>query len=400
MPDGAQVHPHCEHAATHDGFHAVDGSLETVLPFIVPVDLVPGSTIVFKVTVVRDYETWFAFDSEAFETGSPSGAGTESVGFPVSVGDARREKRPANAGDVAREEPRAPRAETEAHPIVEGDAEGRDGRKLSNRAKAPRTTTTTTATSASATTTTSTADPSKPEDATQGNDHVRAREPVPVGGRKANAGGERVEKKKGTASVSESPSSREKLGKTQDPMAIDVASVKKKKRLNARLAHGFAMAMAWLFFAPTGSLVARHGKASKSWFGAHRFLGALAAATTAVSSWYIVSVRGWSTPWGKHGTTGGFVLVLVALQALGGQYRKRFPRTKWSAWHRNCGFVLLVVAAYNCLAGAALVGWMEVEYKGLLNVVRTVVLVWVAVAVALEVRKRNAGVARKRGRTA
>ena len=38
---------------------------------------------------------------------------------------------------------------------------------------------------------------------------------------------------------------------------------------------------------------------------------------------------------GKHGKTGGFVIILTLLQALGGYY-KRFP-FRWSAWHRITG---------------------------------------------------------------
>jgi cytochrome bd-type quinol oxidase subunit 1 len=68
------------------------------------------------------------------------------------------------------------------------------------------------------------------------------------------------------------------------------------------------MAVAWLFFAPSGVLVARHGKASKTWFSTHRASGMAVAALTLLSAWYIISVRGWSTPWGKHGKTGGVIL--------------------------------------------------------------------------------------------
>ena len=40
------------------------------------------------------------------------------------------------------------------------------------------------------------------------------------------------------------------------------------------------MAVAWLFFAPSGVLVARHGKASKTWFSTHRASGMAVAALT------------------------------------------------------------------------------------------------------------------------
>ena len=72
MPDGCQVHPHCSHAATHDAFHNT-GIVDDALPWIVPADLTPGTVVRFKITVVRDYETWYAFERE-FVVGSAAGA--------------------------------------------------------------------------------------------------------------------------------------------------------------------------------------------------------------------------------------------------------------------------------------------------------------------------------------
>jgi hypothetical protein len=61
----------------------------------------------------------------------------------------------------------------------------------------------------------------------------------------------------------------------------------------------------------------------------------IVAVITFLSAWYITSVRGFATPWGKHGKIGFVVCVLVLAQALGGTYRKKFPRTKWARWHRS-----------------------------------------------------------------
>ena len=60
MPDGCQIHPHCSYAATHDSFHNL-GAVSKALPWIVPGDLTPGQVVKFKVTVVRDYETWWGY---------------------------------------------------------------------------------------------------------------------------------------------------------------------------------------------------------------------------------------------------------------------------------------------------------------------------------------------------
>lgn len=61
MPDGCQIHPQCSYAATHDAYHNI-GATSNALPWIVPGDLAAGQVVKFKVTVVRDYETWFAFE--------------------------------------------------------------------------------------------------------------------------------------------------------------------------------------------------------------------------------------------------------------------------------------------------------------------------------------------------
>ena len=80
MPDGCQAHPQCSHAATHDAFHNT-GIVTDVLPWIAPAepsDLAKDSVIKFKVTVVRDYETWFAFE-QTFVVGTEEGAGEKGL---------------------------------------------------------------------------------------------------------------------------------------------------------------------------------------------------------------------------------------------------------------------------------------------------------------------------------
>lgn len=77
MPDGCQVHPQCSYAVTHDAFHNV-GAAENVVPWIAPADLKAGQVVKFKVTVVRDYETWFAFET-AFTVGSARGGGEDGL---------------------------------------------------------------------------------------------------------------------------------------------------------------------------------------------------------------------------------------------------------------------------------------------------------------------------------
>jgi hypothetical protein len=359
MPDGAQTHPHCAHAATHDAFHNT-GIVTDTLPFIVPMDLNAGARVTFKVTVVRDYETWFAFESDAFVVGDARGAGEGDVTFDETTTTTHA------PGTRARPKQRAPGL----------------GKAAEGGWRAPsRTTRENIARKTAAPTSVGGERGSSVED--HGGSSTTSA-PVSVGGRKVAAG---ATKSPGTAPLA-------------DPLADQSAISVKRRRRNARLAHGLAMGIAWLFFAPSGALVARHGKASKTWFSTHKASGLVVTALTLISAWYITRTRGWSTPWGKHGKTGGFVIILTLLQALGGYYRKRFPRSRWSAWHRITGVTAIFLGAYNCLAGASMLLWMEVGYGGVLVAARVAAAAWACAAVALELRKRGRGVARKRGRMA
>ena len=96
MPDGCQVHPHCTHAATHDAFHNT-GIVDDALPWIVPADLTPGTVVRFKITVVRDYETWYAFERE-FVVGSAAGAGDAALKLSSSRSGAPGSKRAPGMG--------------------------------------------------------------------------------------------------------------------------------------------------------------------------------------------------------------------------------------------------------------------------------------------------------------
>lgn len=382
MPDGAQQHPHCTHAATHDAFHNT-GLKRDILPWIVPVDLTQGSEVQFKVTVVKDYETWFAF-TQSFIVGSNEGGGVTGFTFNehetlTGAPGSKAAKRAPGLGKAVEGGWQAPKT-TETHaPGEDTSDEAKTDRKLNS---APG----------------STKKPNKNDlqqrrKASLGANKAKVQEGTNTkGGRKANAGAH-------TRDDKSSPSETKKTV-AADPLAVDSAAAIKQRRKNARLAHGFAMTVAWLFFAPVGSLVARHEKSAKTWFIIHRASGMLITLITLISAWYITYVRGFSTPWGKHGKTGFVVCVLVLLQAVGGTYRKKFPRTKWAKWHRVVGVVAVILGAYNCLAGASMVGWMEVEYAHLLSYARVLVIGWIVIASILEVKRRRTGVARKRGRTA
>jgi len=367
MPDGAQTHPHCAHAATHDAFHNT-GIVTDTLPFIVPMDLNAGARLKFKVTVVRDYETWFAFESEAYVVGDARGAGEGDITF-----ESQSETTTTTHAPGTRARPKKPKRRAPGL-----------GKAVEGGWRAPSHHTTTRV----------------------NNDDKKTAAPTSVGGERGSSVEGSLEGSSTTSAPSVSVGGRKvALGATKSPGTAPLAdplaiSDQKRRRRNARLAHGLAMGIAWLFFAPSGALVARHGKASKTWFSTHKASGLVVTALTLVSAWYITRTRGWSTPWGKHGKTGGFVIILTLTQALGGYYRKRFPRSRWSAWHRITGVTAIFLGAYNCLAGASMLLWMEVGYGGVLVAARVAAAAWACAAVALELRKRGRGVARKRGRMA
>ena len=357
MPDGAQTHPQCAHAATHDAFHNA-GIVTDLLPFVVPEDLRKGARVTFKVTVVRDYETWFAFDA-GFVVGAPEGAGDPDVAFAAPVAE-------SGAETATKAKPRAPGL----------------GKAVEGGWRAPGQTTTKT----------------KAPAAVLGGGGRKAAAGAAADARRRRDAGENPAVTTGAPETNAFGSSAKNSVSLPDPLADPSAA--KRRRRAARLAHGAAMALAWLFFAPAGALVARHGKASRTWFSTHQAFGTTVAVLTVVSAYFITSTRGFSTPWGKHGKTGGAVLVLTSIQALGGRYRKRFPRSRWSKWHRSVGVAAVCLGAYNCLAGAAMLEWMEVGYGSALVAARFAAAAWAVAAAALEVRRRNAGAARKRGRTA
>ena len=73
LPEGLQPHPHCKHAVTHDTAH-VGGLTTDAVPWVVPEGLAPGTRVVFRATVVREYATWFAFE-RTYVVGSDEGGG-------------------------------------------------------------------------------------------------------------------------------------------------------------------------------------------------------------------------------------------------------------------------------------------------------------------------------------
>jgi hypothetical protein len=261
MPDGSQQHPHCPYAATHDAFHNT-GFVTDVLPWIVPVGLTQGSTVTFKVTVVRDYETWFAF-TQSLTVGSQHGAGVEGFAFADTT-DASATKTGAPGSKATTRAPglgkaveggwvapktvgtKAPGEQTneelKSEIVDKGKQRASGGKSLKLKKKVDL------------------HDKHVIDPMRHAASHTDSPEDLGIaGGRKAR-GGAKGRNKKAKSDGNKEDKAPSDANAVPDPLAVDSVSVTKQKRRNARLAHGFAMAVAWLFFAPAGSLLARHGK--------------------------------------------------------------------------------------------------------------------------------------------
>ncbi|KAK3241920.1 hypothetical protein CYMTET_48353 [Cymbomonas tetramitiformis] len=62
LGEGLEVHPSCDYAVTHTIDHAKEPRAEDEFQFITPSPLVDGDIIKFKVTLVKDFITWYALE--------------------------------------------------------------------------------------------------------------------------------------------------------------------------------------------------------------------------------------------------------------------------------------------------------------------------------------------------
>ncbi|KAK3237636.1 hypothetical protein CYMTET_52308 [Cymbomonas tetramitiformis] len=66
LAKGLQVHPQCDYGVTHSVEHATDPRSRDEFPFLAPSTLKEGDAVTFKVTIVRDYATWYALEQTYF----------------------------------------------------------------------------------------------------------------------------------------------------------------------------------------------------------------------------------------------------------------------------------------------------------------------------------------------
>ena len=360
MPDGCQAHPQCSHAATHDAFHNT-GIVTDVLPWIAPAeasDLAKDSVIKFKVTVVRDYETWFAFE-QTFVVGTEEGAGEKGLTL-AEPGRAPRANGGGGGGGV--------RAPSKGAAVLGGW----DGKSTGGDEPAPVT------------------QPAIRPHERAIQDPLAADAVANPKTNSANDGG----KAPGAARRKSGGGGRKDLTDPAGPLG------ERERRRAARLAHGLAMGAAWLVAAPSAAFTARHGRKKKWWFKYHRNANAGVAAATLVGAALVLDARGWSTPWGPHGKIGATVCALVAVQTLAGFWRKSFARPTWAKWHRIVGVGTWALGAYNCTTGAAMLAWMETDQAWERPTAWALLLAWIAVGAWAESRRRRRVLTLKLHRTA
>jgi len=357
MPDGAQVHPLCPDHATHDAYRSSNPSAEAIVPWIAGTDgMAVGDVVKFKATVVRSHSTWHAFET-TFEVGSARGAGFAAIALergraPGSDdGGMSGVRAPGMAAATLGGWREPPAGTTEGggqkmgKVMIDAKVAARRRRERSRKER----------------------EESRREDV------QKAREIL------GGFGGSAVKAPTAEKPAVEAP--------TTDAAALVAAA---DRRRAARLWHGFSMAFAWLLLAPASAFVARHGRDAPTWFAFHRAASYCAAGVTATSAWYIVAARGWSTAWGRHGRVGAYVVVGVALQAIGGYARKRYPRRRWAAFHRALGFACIALGAYNCVAGARLLGALEAGTRSAKSAAISAAATWAATFAVME-RARGRG---------
>ena len=181
----------------------------------------------------------------------------------------------------------------------------------------------------------------------------------------------------------------------------------RRRRLSdATLVHGALMGIAWLVLSPGATLVARHWKKYDPWwFRVHRNSQVAAVALTIVAAYVIISARGWSKSWGRHGKIGMCVLLLGGAQAGLGFIRKSVPRPEFRRWHRYLGVGTGVLAAYNCSIGADIARRHDLRWDptspaiGAPRLVNLCLFVLVVSAAVLESQRAQTMRARKSSRS-
>jgi hypothetical protein len=329
VPERAQIHPMCSTHATHDISHSKDGGqMQDVLPWVVPVD-VPES-VIFRVTVVEEYETWYAFEMK-YERGSARAGGVEGV--ELIEEDVRKMDKDGNKA------PSLGAALSGGYaPTVRSDDDSGEGE----------------------------------EDTPREAFRKRQREQVlaakdPDGTHyKAKHGEMKKFHKSFHNKLAKGGENRDvyiadpklKAKKASDRVSEETKAL--QRRTIGRVAHGACMFILWVVLAPASASIARYGKGNATgWFTVHKSLSAIVLYGTLFGIFGVLFLRGFSTPWGPHGTFGLKTLGLCVVQMTLGNIRNWIPRPIFRFFHRWLGVATILLGWYTCSLGARLLSNVE-----------------------------------------
>lgn len=178
--------------------------------------------------------------------------------------------------------------------------------------------------------------------------------------------------------------------------------------------HGAMMAVAWLVLIPAGSLIARFYKVRPTqdypnhvddsfWWNAHRILQCAGAALAALAVWWAYDARGEVIDWQvAHVQLGIVALALCAAQLFspflrgskggptdtyadpadpltwrGDHYDMTLQRRVFEAWHKNFGYVAMLVAVAAAWTGIETAGLPDWWKFGIVLAVVTFLVVFV-----------------------
>ena len=160
--------------------------------------------------------------------------------------------------------------------------------------------------------------------------------------------------------------------------------------------HGAVMAVAWLVLLPAGVLIARFFKVrpgqdfprqldDQFWWHTHRILQFLGAGLAGLAAWWVYDARNGVIDWPLlHVQLGVAALALCAAQIViplfrgtkggptdefadpedpltwrGDHYDMSLRRRLFEAWHKNCGYVAMILAVGAVWTGIELAGLEE-----------------------------------------
>jgi len=167
--------------------------------------------------------------------------------------------------------------------------------------------------------------------------------------------------------------------------------------------HGVLMAVTWLGLGPFAAVTSRYLKQAvgscglkPAWFVMHRGIGVVVFMLT-VAGFTLINAEVSVHFAGNHQRVGLVVTILTLLQPLNAFLRPGMPkaagakpsllRAAWAWGHKLLGWMLLALAAVNCLLGAQINDTRYGDGATWYNTTLGIILVWLVAIALLEVRR-------------